>query len=422
MYIIQYGFRTGHSTELAALELIDKLSKSIDSNEIPINIYLDLSKAFDTLDHNILLEKLHYYGIHGKALKLCTSYLLNREQFVEITNIKSDTLRIYSGVPQGSILGPLLFALYINDFTLATKKFCMINYADDTTLHSTYSTFTQQRDINLDDAINRELDNISKWIIANKLSINVGKSKFMIFHTPQRKNVYIPNLMLNNFPIELVNNFNFLGIRIDKHLNWNEHMNFLIQKISKVTGIINKLKNLLPRSVLKILYNTLIMPHLSYGILCWGSKAHLINITQKRTIRSICNVKFNAHTSPLFKSSYLLKIEDIHKLSQLKFYYRLKHNMLPTYFLNDYLYYNREVHEYGTRQSSFLRVPSHSHALFQNCLRYLIVSTINTCPYIILEKVNTHSLFGFGSFSKKYMIDNYEEQCRIPHCYICQSS
>ena len=154
----QYGFRKEHSTELACIEIVDRIIQKLDKNEIPINIYLDLSKAFDTLNHDILLAKLKFYGISGIAYQLFESYLTNRKQFVEYDDIKSDTLDIISGVPQGSILGPLLFIIYMNDISESSNLFDFINYADDTTLNSVLSTFESNRYQDNSNNINSEID------------------------------------------------------------------------------------------------------------------------------------------------------------------------------------------------------------------------------------------------------------------------
>ena len=181
-YDSQYGFRPGHSTEYAAIEITDRIIAAMDNNNIPLNVYLDLSKAFDTLDHAILLEKLSHYGIRGNPLKLISSYLENRQQFVEFRNTKSSILQISTGVPQGSILGPLLFLIYINDFPSASSYFNFIMYADDTTLYSNINSPNENNIIRLTETkINTELAKINVWLKINKLSLNFKKSKYMVF-------------------------------------------------------------------------------------------------------------------------------------------------------------------------------------------------------------------------------------------------
>ena len=156
----------------------------MDQDEIPINIYLDLSKAFENIDHLILIDKLKYYGINGTNLNLFSSYLNNRKQYTEIDHIKSNMLPITTGIPQGSILGPLLFIIYIyiNDFAQASKMFNFIIYADDTTLSSNLNNFNDNiQNDNLESLINDELLKINEWLKINKLSLNIAKSKYMTF-------------------------------------------------------------------------------------------------------------------------------------------------------------------------------------------------------------------------------------------------
>ena len=193
----------------------------MDLNEIPIDIFLDLSKAFDTIDHTILLHKLKYYGLEHLTLRLIESYLKNRKQYTEIEESKSEILPLTIGVSQGSILGPILFIIiYINDFSESTKTFDFIIYADDTTLSSTINSFNnEQSNVDTQTLINDELSKIIEWLNINKLSLNKNKSKYMIFHMHKKK---IPSfsLKLGNTNIEKVDDFNYLGLTVDTNLNW----------------------------------------------------------------------------------------------------------------------------------------------------------------------------------------------------------
>ena len=180
----------------------------MDRNEIPFSIFLDLSKAFDTLDHTILLQKLKHYGIDGKALHLCESYLTNRSQYVEINGEKSGLLPITTGAPQGSIIGPLLFIIYINGFSLASHAFTCISYADDTTLFGTVSNLTNTPNIDPNCLINEELFKINEWLEINKLSLNIAKTKFMLFHMHNKKvNTLTPKMC--NTIIEKIEELHF---------------------------------------------------------------------------------------------------------------------------------------------------------------------------------------------------------------------
>ena len=197
LYESQYGYRKQHSTETACLDLIDKIYQQLDNNQIPFCLFLNLSKAFNTLDHIILIAKLKYYGLDESAITWFQSYLCNRFQYVEVDGIKSEPRRVNTGVPQGSILGPLLFIIYMNDINHASNIFQSILYADDTSLNSTMSIFSNGSHEPLSPKINAEINLIFEWLSANKLSLNVGKTKYMIFRYPQTPLSKIPKLELS---------------------------------------------------------------------------------------------------------------------------------------------------------------------------------------------------------------------------------
>ena len=150
-----------------------------------------------------------------------------------------------------------------------------------------------------------------------------------------------------------------------------------------------------------------------------ASQDHRIFKLQKKAVRIISRAKYNAHTSPLFTSLNLLKIHDIFTINKLKFYFKLAHRLVPSYFLDSFISFNDKVHEHCTRQSSFLRIPVHKHVFFQQCLRYSLVKSVNECEVIILEKIYTHSLLGFSEYAKRFFINNYSESCCIRNCHVC---
>ena len=312
----QYGFRENHSTELAALEFIDRIKLEMDRKKIPISIFMDLSKAFDTLNHDILLTKIQYYGIQGIALNWFQSYLTNRSQYVQYNDTSSSIREIETGVPQGSILGPLLFIIYMNDIHTVSDKFSFILYADDTTLISPLCSFSHCSHNNMNyvsTMINLELTKISDWLAVNKLSLNAAKTKFMLFHNYQKiiDEDDIPHLTINDTVVGRVTEFNFLGLTINECMNWNSHSSKISNKISRTLGVMIRLKRYLPFSALKLMYSSLILSHLQFAITSWGFEWERLSKLQKLAIRIMTNSKYNAHTDPLFKSLKLLKIKDI---------------------------------------------------------------------------------------------------------------
>jgi exonuclease III len=420
-YKSQYGFRPNHSTELAALELIDQIIIKMDKNEVPLNIYLDLSKAFDTLDHEILLTKLYYYGIRGQSFELMKNYLADRKQYVEFKDNNSEFSDVTTGVPQGSILGPLLFLIYINDINHASSCFCPVIYADDTTLSTTLNYFSENiSDSNIDRKLNTEIEKITKWLKLNKLSLNVQKTKAMIFHTSRRK-IRNPKLKIESNDILFVTEFNFLGIHLDSNLRWQTHINKISNKISRANGIFNRMKHILPENILLTLYNTLVLPHFNYGVLLWGGHLNRLERLQKKTIRAVTNSKYNGHTEPLFKRLKVLKVTHIRALHELKFCFKLHHHLLPEYFLHNIFIRHSEVHSYRTRHSRNYQLPQVRHSFAKNSIRFIIPQSFNNAPQDIIRKIDTHSFVGFKCYVKYFFLNTYQTSCNIRNCFVCQN-
>ena len=262
----QYGFRKDRSTEHAIIELTDKISKAIDEGKYTIGIFLDLSKAFDTVNHEILLKKLEHYGIRGNCLKWFENYLHERTQILKFRDHKSSKMTISSGVPQCSILGPLLFLLYINDIENCSEIISFVMYADDT--NAFYSDKCLK---SLMHVMQKEMNEVTKWLNANKLSINTKKTKYVIFKSKNKKCDTDISIQLNNNIIHQATAVKFLGVIIDQELTWKNHINSVVKNIIKASALIAKIRHYTNKNTLNVLYYALVYPYLTYGNLIWGN-------------------------------------------------------------------------------------------------------------------------------------------------------
>ena len=396
----QYGFRERHSTTHALVNFVHNVIRAIENEDILIGIFLDLSKAFDTLDHDILFYKLNFYGIRGVILDLFKSYLSNRVQYVTIDGIKSSCKPLECGVPQGSVLGPLLFLLYINDLCNTSNILKYILFADDTSLFLSHKNISK-----LQTVLNTELIKISKWLYMNKLSLNIGKTQYMVF-TKKHVNLDDISIKLAGSEIKHETSLKFLGITIDQNLTWKQHINFICNKISKNIGVLSKLRTL-PKCALKCIYHATISPFFDYGLSVWGSAAtcHLERLfrLQKRAIRIIDHSSFLSHTPPIFHSQRILTLYDRYQyvLGIIMFLWHKK--LLPDSLL-EYFSLNCDIHNYFTRSAAKFHLPKIRTSLFYYSVIYQGPIIWNSLP---MEIRQIDSLNLFKRKMKNYFIDKY---------------
>ena len=392
LYQSQYGFRNGHSTSSAILQLIQNINKSLNNNDKLISVFIDLTKAFDVIDHKILIYKLSYYGIKGIPLQWFIDYLCNRKQYVYVNGKISNQVTVECGVPQGSILGPLLFLIYINDIHYTSDKLNYILFADDTSVYLTGNNTNS-----LISSMNNQLKHIDTWMKRNHLILNVCKTKYMIFGS-NSKNVNNNILLFNDCPIQCVKEFNFLGVIIDEKLSWNSHISQLNSKLSKNIGILNKVR-FLTQDTLKVLYHSFITSYLSYCNVIWGftckTNLNRIHILQKKAIRIVTHSNYMSSTKPLFKKTNILPIYEMCNYNVAKFMYQCYNNLLPKPFEAFFLF-NKDVHAYNTRNKDKFHLPLMRKQVTKLSIFYEGPLLWNTIPDHVIKSKS------LNQFKRKY--------------------
>jgi hypothetical protein len=243
----------------------------------------------------------------------------------------------------------------------------------------------------------------------------------MIFHNP-RKKIKELKLHIENTSIDRIQDFNFLGLTVNESLDWKSHIDKISNKISRSIGILNRLKHFLPLEIKKMLYNSLILPHINFCVLAWGYNCSRIVKLQKKAVRIVSLSKYNAHSEPILKSLKLLKVTDILKLQLLKLYFKFQNNMLPDYLQTLPFKTNRSLHDHSTRIHDYVHTNRPEHEFARKCIRYSIPMIINNTPVEIIEKIHTHSLQGYAQYIKTKILLSYEENCTIIDCYVCSNT
>ena len=285
----QFGFRKSHSTSHAVNYSVKIIEEALNKKKHVLGIFIDLSKAFDTIDHEKLLTKLSRYGIRSNAHDLIKSYLSRRLQYTDVLGEKSEHLTVEYGVPQGSVLGPLLFLLYINDISRCSDLGTFIMFADDTNIFVEGET--------VEDAYTKGnilLSILRKYMLLNKLHINMTKCCYIHFKpkSPEpTESTQIPLnvLSIDSFPIKKVSQTRFLGVIIDEDLSWDPHIAATQRKLNYAASSLYRMRDSIPSHLHKDLYHTLYESHLAYCISVWGgaspSKTGCLSISQKQCIR-----------------------------------------------------------------------------------------------------------------------------------------
>lgn len=431
----QFGFRRNHSTIHPMFHFTNFLSNAFNAKKHSLAIFCDLKKAFDCCDHSILLSKLAKYGIRDNALLWFKSYLSNRKQFVTINGKNSLLTDVILGVPQGSILGPLLFLIYINDLPISSKLFTLL-FADDTTLLASADSV-----VSLCNFVNIEFKKVCDFFRTNKLMLHPDKTKLLFYSTSHKGEgvkIYCNN---NNGDlldpslikkIELISNNDdppaakFLGVFFDSSLSFKFHIHNIKKKLSKALYSLRMAKNLLSSKSLKLVYYSIFHCHLIYAIQIWSSCIpSLINELfklQKSAIRIICNASYNAHTEPLFKKEEILPLPDLVTFFKIQFIQRFTHNFLPVSF--DEIWIKNSVRNLGEneiqlRNNNEFRIPPSRLAITDRLPTHSFILTWEQFPHEQLKF--TKNKLEFDNKLKKFFIDDLSDRinCSRLYCPAC---
>ena len=391
----QFGFRKNSLTDKAAYKLIHNILTALNDRKLGGGIFYDLEKAFYCVNHEILLAKMEYYGIRGVMFKLIKSYLEDRYQRVKFDDKYSNWDKINIGVPQGSVLGPLFFLIYINDLPAAVPcslptNSSVILFADDTSL-----IVNEPCSINLEKHLNINFRIINKWFNANLLSLNLDKTCYIQFIT-KNKSLNSINIEHDNKNINQVNVVKFLGITIDNTLSWKQHIDAIIPKLIKACYIIRRLKLYLSNSTLTMVYYAFFHSVMSYGLIFGGNSTDTKRVykLQKRAIRIIMGAKTNDSCREFFK---LLRI--------LPFYAQYIYSLLMFVVSNNHLFMvNADLYLTETRNSHNFHLPSTHLTVFQKGVHYAGIKVFNSLPTSIKSIASDTEVF--KKTLKRFLMDN----------------
>ena len=375
----QSGFRPMHSTLTALIDITDNWYLNIDDGLTNAILFIDLKKAFDTIDHDILVSKLELYGFKGVSLNLFRDYLADRTQVTVINKINSETSFVSCGVPQGSILGPLLFLLYINDLPNCNLLSDVRMYADDTNL-----TFASKDPNELFSSQTHDLGNLKQWLDPNRLSLNVLKTKCLFTGTRQKMSFLPrdPHISLDGHSIERVNSYKCLGVQVDETLSWEAHISEVNGKVAKILAALRRLRPICPQSTLVTIYQSLILPHLDYCSAVWGcignGVSQKLEKLQNRAARIITGSSWDASSAPILPALKWDSLAD-RRTKQLKsLMFKTVNNLVPEYLSDKFASINT-IHMHNLRGAQHnLFIPRPNTEPLKKSFRYRGAVTWNS--------------------------------------------
>ena len=347
----------------------------IDKRKLNISIFLDLKKAFDTVDHGILLSKLSKYGAVVTPLRWFASYLTDRKQYCQINGHKSCLKNVLCGIPQGSCLGPLLFILYVNNFEQCLEKCTANMYADDTSVICSAEGLTE-----LCNDLKTEVSNIAEWLRLNKLSLNTDKTEYMVVgHKRQTNSISEPiEIKINEEPIKRVQTVKYLGTMVDENLTWNEQYKKLKGKIKSAVSSLQKLRNILPQSKLDQVYRALLESHLRYSDELWGSLSN----TKLDHLQRLQNRARTLIESSRLKDGWTcnwLSVSNLTKFDRAIMIYKILNGLCPE-SLNGKLITRSQISKYQTRNQQDLDIPRLNLEFSKPSFFYTSAKTWNEIP------------------------------------------
>jgi exonuclease III len=396
-YTRQSGFRVNHSCQTALVQLVDEWITAIDNNEIVGTVFLDLSKAFDLVDHKILISKLNLFHLDTQARSWFASYLHNRSQQTFVSGFSSDVKPVLSGVPQGSVLGPLLFLMFINDLPLACKLTVADIFADDTTLSAHNASLDY-----VASALSADLRNVHTWCDFNHMSINVAKTKSM-YISSKHKSRYVQTIarpiQFENYQISCSEEEKLLGVIIDCALSFDGHIDKVLKKCNSLLYLLSRIKIFLNVQMRKLFFNAYILPHIDYCCIIWGNctstqEQRLIRF-QKRAARLILDQDVNAPSSILFKELNWMTFPERVSFQKAVLMFKLFNGTAPDYLLNKFPLVSH-IHERNLRSTSHSQLysPKPNTEVFRRSFSYSGSLIWNNLPTYVR---NANSLIHFKS-------------------------